>query len=277
MIMKRMNSFALAITLALFAFSCSEDSDKSTVSGTAAKGYIANANVDVYAYVEAGQRGRLLASTVTDAKGNYSVEVDHKGAVEIVVSNGSYKDEASGTTVSLGTQHKLRTVTMVNAKKKVAAITALTTIAAAHVDAHASAGIETAIANANAKVSTAFGLDGINLTETIPSDLSFAAATHGEARIKYGIIQAALSQTIKEQGLAAEKLLELIADISADYSDGSFNGSNGSAALQFSLSLTPSQAMVGLNTAIENYLKSANNKSGVSASGSVRVSVPQPQ
>jgi hypothetical protein len=274
--MKRMKFFALALTFGMLAFSCSDDSDKSTVSGTAAKGYVANANVDVYAYIEAGQRGRLLASTVTDAKGNYSVEVDHKGAVEIIVSNGSYKDEASGNSVNLGT-HKLRTIAMVNAKKKVAAITALTTIAAAHVDAHSSAGVETAIANANTKVSTAFGLDGINLTETIPSDLSFAAATHGEARIKYGIIQAALSQVIKEQGMAAEKLLDLVADISADYSDGSFNGSDGSAALTFSLSLTPSQAMVGLNTAISNYLNSSANKSGVSASGSISVSVPQPE
>jgi hypothetical protein len=274
--MKRMKFFALALTLGMLAFSCSEDSDKSTVSGTAAKGYVANANVDVYAYVEAGQRGRLLASTVTDAKGNYSLEVEHKGAVEIVVSNGSYKDEASGNTVNLGT-HKLRTIAMVNAKKKVAAITALTTIAAAHVDAHASAGIETAIANANTKVSTAFGLNGINLTETIPSDLSFTAATHGEARIKYGIIQAALSRVINEQGMAAEKLLDLVADISADYSDGSFNGTDGSAALTFSLSLTPSQAMIGLNTAITNYLNSPANKSGVSASGSISVSVPQPE
>lgn len=274
MTMKRMKFFALALTMGMLAFSCSDDSEKSTVSGTAAKGYIANANVDVYAYAQAGTRGRLLASTVTNAKGEYSVDVEHKGAVEIVVTNGSYKDEASGATVNLG-NHELRTVTMVNAKKKVAAITALTTIAAAHVDAHASAGIETAIANANAKVSTAFGLDGIDLTETLPSDLSFAAVTHSEARIKYGIIQAALSQVIKEQGLAAEKLLELIANISADYSDGSFDN-HGSISLKFALSITPPQAMAGLNVAIENYLSSSSNKSGV-ASGSVSVTVPQPE
>lgn len=274
--MKRMKFFALALTLSMLAFSCSEDSEKSNVSGTAAKGYIANANVDVYAYAQAGTRGRLLASTVTNARGEYSVDVEHKGAVEIVVTNGTYKDEASGATVNLG-NHELRTVMMLNAKKKVAAVTALTTIAAAHADAHADAGIETAIANANAKVSAAFGLDGVDLTETIPSDLSLAAATHSEARIKYGIIQAGLSQVIKEQGLAAEKLLDLIADISADYSDGSFNGkSEASASLQFSLSITPSQAMTGLNVAIENYLSSSSNKSGV-ASGSVSVSVPQPQ
>lgn len=273
--MKRMKFFALALAFGMLAFSCSDDSEKSTVSGTAAKGYVANANVDVYAYAQAGQRGRLLASTVTNAKGEYSVEVEHKGAVEIVVTNGSYKDEASGSAVELGS-HELRTVAMLNAKKKVAAITALTTIAAAHVDAHASAGIETAIVNANTKVSTAFGLDGIDLTETIPSDLSFAAVTHGEARIKYGIIQAALSQVIKQEGMAANKLLELIADISADYSDGSMNNSQGSVALQFSLSITPTQAMTGLNAAIENYMTSDYNKSGVT-SGSVRVVVPQPE
>lgn len=267
-----MKFFALALVFGMLAFSCSDDSEKSTVSGTAAKGYIANANVDVYAYVQAGQRGRLLASTVTNAKGEYSVEVEHKGAVEIVVTNGSYKDEASGSTVNLGSR-ELRSVVMVNAKKKIAAITALTTIAAAHVDAHASAGIETAIANANTQVSAAFGLDGIDLTETIPSDLSFASIMHGEARIKYGIIQAGLSQVIKQEGIAAEKLLDLIADISADYSDGMMNNSRGSVALQFSLAITPKQAMTGLNTAIQNFMNSSSNQSGV-ASGSVSVYVP---
>lgn len=275
MIMKRMKFFALMLTVGMFAFSCSEDSEKSTVSGTAAKGYIANANVDVYAYASTGTRGRLLASTVTDVKGNYSVDVEYRGAVEVVVSNGSYKDEASGATVELG-NHELRSVVIVNAEKEVAAITALTTIAAAHVDAHASAGMETAIANANARVSTAFGLDGINLTETIPSDLSFAAATHGEARIKYGIIQAALSQVVKSEGMAPEKLLDLVADISADYSDGSFNNSKGSVALSIAIGITPPDAMVGLNTAISAYLNSSANKSGV-ASGSVSVTVPQPE
>lgn len=273
--MKRIKFFAFALMLGIIAVSCSEDSEESTVSGTAAKGYVANANVDVYAYTETGQRGKLIASTVTDVKGNYSARVKYRGPVEVVVSKGSYKDEASGTTVNLGNK-ELRSVIVVNSEKEVAAITALTTIAAAHVDAHASAGIQTAIANANAKVSTAFGLDGINLTEVIPSDFSFSAVTHSQAQLKYGVIQAALSQVIKENNLAAEALLELVADISTDYSDGSFNNSKGSVALQIAISISPSQAMTGLNVAIENYMKSSSNKSGV-ASGSVSVTVPQPE
>lgn len=275
MTMKRMKFFVLALALGVIAISCSEDSEESTVSGTAAKGYVANANVDVYAYLETGQRGKLLASTATDSKGNYSVRIKYKGPVEVVVYNGTYKDEASGTSVSLG-NNKLRSVVIVSGEKKTAAVTALTTIAAAHVDAHASAGLETAIANANTKVSTAFGLDGINLAEVVPSDFSFSAITHTQAQLKYGLIQAALSQVIKEQGLAADKLLQLVADISNDYSDGSFNGSQGSVALQFSLSITPTEAMAGLNLAIQNYLNSTSNKSGV-ASGSVHVTVPQPE
>lgn len=274
--MKRMKFFAMALFVGLIAFSCSEDeSNESTVSGTAAKGYVANATVELYAYLETGARGKLLASTVTDAKGKYSARVNYRGAMEVVVSGGSYTDEATGTTVSLG-NHKLRSIIIVNGNAEVAAVTALTTIAAAHVDAHASAGLNTAIANANTRVSTAFGLQGINLTETIPSDFSAAAATHSEAQLKYGIVQAGLSQVVKEQGLAAEKLLDLVADISADYSDGSFNDSKGSVALSFSLSVTPTQAMTGLNVAMENYLKSSANHSGMAA-GSVRVSVPQPE
>jgi hypothetical protein len=59
----------------------------------------------------------------------------------------------------------------------------------------------------------------------------------------------------------AETLLAFVGDISVDYSDGSFNGSEGSVALNFALSITPTQAMTGLNMAIENYLTSSSNKS----------------
>ena len=106
----------LALTVGMIAFSCSEDSDESTVSGTAAKGYVANADVEIYAYLETGARGQLLASTVTDAKGKYSARVTHRGPVEVVVSGGSYKDEASGATVDLG-NHELRAIVIVNAEK----------------------------------------------------------------------------------------------------------------------------------------------------------------
>jgi len=274
--MKNNLLFAVTLTIGVFLSSCSDDSadQSSTISGSAVKGYVGSATVDVYQYVDNGQRGTLLASTSTDSRGNYSVSFNFRGIVEVVVSDGSYKDEASGTTVTLGTE-SLRNIVSIDQRTKTVAVTALTTIVAEHVNANAGAGIETAIANANAKVSAAFGLSGVDLTTVIPSDFSSPALGHSIAQLKYGVIQAGLSQLIKDQHLSADKVLELIQDIANDFSDGSFDGKKGAAALTFALSITPKEALTGMNTAIENYMNSASNKSGVALS-SLSISVPKP-
>lgn len=274
MTMKNLKMLVLAFVAAFVVVACSDDeSDESTVKGTAAKGYIANGDVNVYAYTEAGARGKLLGTTKTDAQGRYSVRVKHRGPVEVVVKGGTYKDEASGENVNMG-NHELRAVVIVDAEAETAAITALTTIAASYVDAHASAGVETAIANANTRVAAAFGLSGINIVEVVPSDFSLAAATHTEAQLKYGLVQAGLSQVVKSEGMEAAALLDLVADLSADFSDEKFDNSKAGIALELSLSLAPKQAVTNLNAAIQAFLESSANVSGHT---DLSVTVPQPE
>lgn len=263
MTMKRIQIFALVMGLG-FMVGCSDDEERSTVSGSAVKGYVGSANVNVYQYMENGVRGKLLASTVTDAKGNYSISTDYRGAVEVVVTDGSYKDEATGSVVALG-KKELRSVVMLKGSTEVA-VTALTTIAAEHADAHASAGLEIAITSANRAVARAFGLSSTtDVTAVIPADLSFPSKGHSSTQIKYGAIQAGFSQYVKEEGLTAAELLVLIEEMAVDFSDGRIDGkSEAGATLQVSLSVTPVQALAGLSVAIENFMASENNKSEVS-------------
>lgn len=275
--MKNLQFLAIALGVCTL-FSCDKESDatmeSSTVSGAAVKGYVGSARVDIYEYSANGERGTLVASTATDAKGSFSVETSYRGPAEIVVTQGSYSDEATGTSVALENR-ELRSVVTLDKENRVAAVTALTTIAAQHVDAHAAAGIETAIANANREVAAAFGLTGIDIAKDIPADLSQAATGKAMAQVKYGAVQAGLSQAIKESNISAEQLLTLVQDMSEDFSDGVFDGRSGGAALEYSQALTPEQAMTGLNTAIENFMNSSRNRSGHTA-GSAGVSVPAP-
>lgn len=262
--MRKIQIFAIILGLG-FMSACSDDSEEpSNVNGNAAKGYVGSANVEIYQYLETGARGKLLASTVTDVKGNYNTSVDYKGAVEVVVSGGSYIDEATGDEVLLG-NNELRSLVMLNGSQQVA-VTALTTIAAEHADANASAGLAVAIENANKATARAFGLSNVDITATLPADLSYSAESHSEAQIKYGAIQAGFSQYVMEQGLAAGDLLLLIKDFSKDYADGRVDSKSGDASIEMSTSITPQAAAGGLGAAIKNFMASNRNKSNASVS-----------
>lgn len=251
------------------------DSQPSTVSGAAVKGYVGAAKVDVYEYQSSGDRGTKIATTQTDTKGNYQFSVDYRGPVEIVVSEGSYKDEASGVSVSLQSR-ELRSVAVLKGGSQSAAVSALTTIAAEYADVNATANVEASITDANTKVAQAFGLAGLDISGEIPADLTFASTGLTKAQVQYGAVQAGLSQVVMENSLTADQLLALLDDIAKDLSDDAMDGKAGSAALQTSLNLTPAEAMAGLNIAIKNFMNSDMNASGYSAT-SVDISVPAPR
>lgn len=247
--------------------SCEQDAAEATnqtsFSGSAVKGYVDGAKVDVYEYIANGERGRLIASANTDNIGGFNVSADYRGPVEIVVSQGQYADEATGIQVSLQAR-ELRTIMLLKQESQVANVSVLTTIAAEYIDANASASVdlETAVNTANEKVAQAFGIAEVNISRELPADLSHAGKALSKAQAQYGAVQAGLSQIVKEQGIAPEELLTLIADIAKDYSDGVLDGKAGSTALESALSLTPEEALSGLNIAIENFLNSERNQSG---------------
>lgn len=247
------------------------------ITGQATKGPVADATVRVYALNEDGTRGRLLGTTISDAAGNYALQVKHDGTAAVVVSGGSYSDEATGTVVALG-EHELETLVANLDEADTVAVTALTTIAAQRASANASAGLATAIAAANVEVAAMFGLEGVDLTEIIPSDMTNAGSAEDSAAARsYGLVQSGLTQTAEDMNLAPEDVLTLVSAIAEDFSDGNLDGMNAAgAAITSALEVTPEAALMGLNAAMEAFLNSAENASGlVSIPAGPRANAPQ--
>lgn len=232
------------------------------LTGQATKGPIAGGTVNVYRLSENGSRGELLASTLSDAKGNFSVPLDVTGPVAVVVTGGTYKDEATGISVSLN-ESELETLIPDGAQPANIAITALTTIAAKRASANASVGLSTAIASANAEVAALFGLGDVNITSTIPADLTNDDSAGEDAGAQaYGLVQSALSQLIETNAALPEQLLTLIRSIAADYTDGTLDGvDSANEPIELALSITPIAAITGLENARRAFLDSSENAS----------------
>jgi len=74
-------------------------STESTISGTATKGPLGNATVVVYQLNSDGSRGEVLATASTASDGSFTASGNISGPVAVVVTGGSYIDEATGQTV----------------------------------------------------------------------------------------------------------------------------------------------------------------------------------
>jgi hypothetical protein len=257
-----MKNLIYLATIMLFFAQCTKDDNNPEyiLSGAAVKGKVVDATVTVYEYDGSGSRGNELTKTITNQDGEFSVTINFPGVVEVVVTGGTYSDEATGTSISLNSS-ELRTIVPGSGSPAVA-VTALTTIASAYVDEHANLGLTKAIARAEEVVSNAFGIGNIDILNTIPADLSeVSSANASQKALQYGAVQAGLSQIISMKNLDPSVLPAFIQDMADDFRDGVFDGKNGEAALEFATGITPADAANGLTKAIENFLNGTNNRS----------------
>ncbi len=200
--MHRISAGAVAALVALALTSCGGLFGSGTqLAGVATKGPIDAGTITVYSLNSDGSRGSVLATATTGTDGAFSVDIgSYTGAVAVVVSGGSYVDEATGETVVLEAGEELETLLAEAAEGTSVGVTALTTIAAARAAQDAAGGLETAIANANKDVADAFGLNGVDIASVIPSDLSGDASGDEEAAQQYGAVQAGLCQVAETHG-----------------------------------------------------------------------------
>jgi hypothetical protein len=262
--MKRILLVLLTVGIAAALFiGCT--AGQTSLTGTASKGPIANATVTAYELGSDGTRGAEIAVTTTDGNGSYTIAVgNYAGAVEVVVTGGSYTDEATGEEVTLSSGVELNTLLASVTNGQEVAVTALTSIAAELADENASDGLSTAIENANKAVAEEFGLGpDFDIAGVQPADLTQSGSANDQG--KYGAVLAGISQVAQSNGLTAEQVLDLVSAMEQDFTDGTFDGYNAAnEALDTALSLTPEQAANGLNTAIEAFLLGAQNGSGLS-------------
>ena len=158
------------------------------LSGVASKGPIANGTVTAFSIVK-GQKGDVLASTTSGGSGNYILNLGaYTGPVLLEVTGGSYKDEATGNTVSLASTLRSAIANVIPNKKSgttiivSASVTPLTESAVQN--AVAAAGGLTAhnIQTANDDVKAQVGFDPVSTQPADATNISSAtASTAGKA------------------------------------------------------------------------------------------------
>jgi hypothetical protein len=279
--MQKITAGAVAALVALSLTSCGSffgsGGSGTEISGVATKGPIDAGMITVYALNSDGTRGSILATGTTGADGAFSVDIgSYTGAVSVAVTGGSYVDEATGDTVVLGTGDELEALLAEAAEGTSVGVTALTTIAAVRAGQDAANGLETAIAAANKDVADAFGLTGVDIASVIPSNLTQDSTSDEGSAQQYGAVQSGLCQIVENEGMSSDEVLSLIRTMAEDFSDGEFDGTDAAGnALNNALSIAPDHAVAGLETAIDAFLNSPENRSGL-GSGDVPVAVPAP-
>ncbi len=247
----------------------------STISGTAVKGPVDSGTVKAYA-VASGARGGLLATAVTDSLGNFSMTVqNYAGPVELIVSGGTYTDEASGSVMSMASGDIMTAVVptiSTGATFSGLQITPLTSMAQA-MAAHMTNGMSTANVNAaNTAIGSYFMVHDILYTVPVNPLVSGSGALANQDMINYGISIAAMTQYAQSIGMTHSS--GIVTAMMDDASDGIMNGLMGST----SISTTGMGGMMGggmmqstagttgLANAMTAFMSSSMNKSGLSAS-----------
>jgi len=167
----------------------------STVSGNAAAAEIQNGQVAVYA-LDSNGKGALLGSTVTDAQGFYSLNLQIPSQpVLIEVTGGHYKEESSGVDVTIAGGQVLRAVARYQTGQPLSLmVTPLTQLAAGLAQYRIAKGTDpaTAVDSALSDVSQLFGVSIANVQPyniTNPN----GATSQLTAPYTYGFLLAALS------------------------------------------------------------------------------------
>lgn len=273
----------LPIVLAFVFSACSGNENGDTanttqylVEGKALKGAIKNASIKIYTLNAQGYRETAVGEGATGSDGSFSVMATGEGGpiALVVASGGTYTDEATGQTITIPSWWEMTAVVAWPSDYTKVNLTPLTLIAAEQTLCRITKQEDpvSAMENAKRSVASVFGLDGININETEPADLTIPSSTtmsRGNAEVEYGLVLAALSQVISNEGLPSSQTLDLIKNIAEDLSDGSADnlGPNGGALPNY-ITATPSYVISGLEGASNDFLRNSRNASGIKGASS---------
>lgn len=213
------------------------------IAGTVSKGRLNGAAVKAYAVAANGTNGTLLSSGLTDGSGNFSIALPapQTGPVRVVASGGSYKSEASGTTVT-GTSDVSSLVDSVPANVTGVAVTPLSTFVSSLTVHRLSGGGSlrrgravvavgspaTEHAAANSAVAAFFGLSGGAAIETLHPKFGKSDITDDEDGFKVGLALGTLS--LQGANLLPSSPDDLVGALAADLTDGEFDGHDDTGA-----------------------------------------------
>lgn len=175
-------------------------------------------------------------------------------------------DEATGATITLASADKLQAA--LPAGTTIATVTPLTHVAAARAQALAASGtpLAIAVASSNTGVAAQYGI--ADIIATLPpaaNNANSVAPTTRDERI-YALVLAGIAQQASGAGVRAIDLAKALAE---DAKDGIFDGKNGAAAISVptivggSVALAVTAATANMQTAINAFIASANNKTNL--------------
>ncbi len=246
-----------------------------TIGGTAFNGAMTQGTVTAYA-ISGGARGAQLATAATDAQGAFMMSLGaYTGPVMLQVSNGTYRDEATGTTMSMGSDVMTAVMTTIATGTNVTGIwvTPMTSMAQARANAMAGGMTDSNIAAANTAVGNFFMMGDILHTTCVDPAINGSGGGATQDQRNCGIVIAAMSQYA--QGLGMTSSMGFVTSMMSDATDGMMDGRMGGNQIQMGGGMMGggmgggmmqgNAATTGLATAMTNFMGSTMNHSGLTA------------
>lgn len=211
---------------------CSDDSSPTggggsgnpiTVGGTATKGAIDGASVDLFQFTSTGGQGTKVAGPfTTDASGAWSGEVPAgtSGPLLVVATGGSYTDEATSQTVNVGSS--LNGILLSGGVGNATPVThAMVKNMQARIASGASLG--TAAAGVVAAMTAALGYDPTAADASPVTQVSSASSTPTEA---YAVLLGGVSQLLASPptGFSGADTWDMVVGVADDLSSGVLDG-----------------------------------------------------
>ncbi|MBS0395790.1 MAG: hypothetical protein JSR54_14305 [Proteobacteria bacterium] len=243
------------------------------MSGTAFFGPMSQGTVTAYA-VTGGLRGAQLASTSLTAQGAFSMSIgSYSGPVMLRVTGGAYRDEATGTTMTMGASDAMTAVVATVASGATTAgiwITPLSAMAQAFAAGMAGGMTDANIGTANSGVGAYFVVSDILHTSPMNPLVAGSGAGATIDQQDFGLAIAAMSESARTLGMNGSSAF--VTALMSDASDGLMDGKDGGNQISMGGGMMGSGGMMspaagtsGLATAMTAFLGSAGNLSGLDA------------
>jgi hypothetical protein len=243
------------------------------VAGTAFNGTTTQATVRAFA-INNGTMGAQIASTATDAQGNFTLPIGtYAGPVMLQAVGMTYTDMATGAMMTMGASDTMTMVMPTVASGATTSgvwVTPLTAMAQARAQAMPGGMIDANVMAANAAVGNYFMVSDILHTQPMNPSVPGSAAMATQDMRNGGAVIGAMSQYAG--GLTMPMSYSFVTAMMDDATDGMMNGKvNGSPiAMSMGTMMGPTMmqsnaATSGLATAMSSFMGSAANRSGASA------------
>lgn len=244
-----------------------------SVSGTVFNGPMTQATVTAYA-IDNGMAGARIASVATDSQGNFTIPLgSYAGAVMLQMGRGTYVDEATGATTTMGANDLMSAVMPTVAGGTAVSgvwLTALTSMAQARASVMAGGMTDANIVAANMAMGKYFSAGDILKTQPMNPMVDGSGVNASQETRNYGAALAAMSQYARSLNMTVSSAM--VTAMMSDAADGVMDGKAGGSQIPMPMGgmmgssmMTPTAATSALAAAMTAFMNSAANASGTTA------------